>query len=168
MSVREYLTIELGEEFTVLTRPNSNRAVLATCENVVGIRVNGGYGATVSVIDFPQLGAPLDIKAAEETVTPACDHSLVVLGYGAADTAREFCGLEGHYRLVLGKIPNLDRATFIDGGKNITVSAEGKIVDTRAVSIRVQHERQVIAQHTIHLSRDSADNQLLLVVTQVN
>lgn len=49
----EYLTIKLGEKLAVLTRPNSNRAVLATCENVVSIRVNGGYGATVSVIDFP-------------------------------------------------------------------------------------------------------------------
>jgi hypothetical protein len=48
-----YLTIELGEKLAVLTRPNSNRAVLATSQNVVSIRVNGGYGATVSVIDFP-------------------------------------------------------------------------------------------------------------------
>lgn len=83
------------------------------------------------------MGAPLHIKAAEETVTPARYHSLVIPGNGAADTAGEFGGLEGNNRLVLRKIPNLDGATFIDGGKNITVRTERNIVDTCAVRIRV-------------------------------
>jgi len=162
------LVIELGEKLAVLTRPNSDRAILATGEDVVCVGINGSDCATVSVIDLPKLGTLLDVEASEETITPSSHYCLVILCDETADTSSDLGRHHGHNRLVLRKIPNFKSATFINSGEHVTILTEANIVNAGAMGVRVEHEGKIVSQDTVHLTGDCSNNHLLLVVVQVD
>ena len=139
------LTIKLNQKFASRSGPNANSTVLSAGQDVVRVRINRGYGATMRVSHLPDHGFVLHhVKAAQEAVSPPGHDGSIVFANAATHASDSFGCVQGLHGFIVRKVPEFKRSTFIDGYELVALLSEGNVVDGGRVAVGVKQEAKVI------------------------
>lgn len=135
------LTIELNEQFSIDSCPNSDGSVSTSGQNVVCVNINGGNSTSMSIGNLPHDLLIGSIKASNKAVSPSGHDSVIIQRDATASSRGHTSSSSSEHCLVLREIPNLSTPIFINRYKLIrSFWTKMKIIDAACMSISMDQE----------------------------